>query len=102
MKSSEGMGLPQLVESLRSHRQQELEYLASQIDVELSRLRLREILSSPLILRLGPIRPSLFGGTGMSMPVMSDTTSMGRGMSGPTRSSTKRKTPTSKSSMEGM
>ncbi|HEX4925428.1 MAG TPA: TolC family protein [Bdellovibrionales bacterium] len=98
------MPLIQLIESLRTQRQQELELVASQIDVELARLRLKDVLSNPPILRLGPSRPTLFGGGSNmgGMPSMSDTTSMGRGMSGPTRKPSKGTGQTSQPAMEGM
>lgn len=80
--------LSQYLETVKVQRLQELEYLAAQIDVELARTRLKELLSSPPLLRFAPIKPSLFGGGGMGGSAMgSDTVNMGRGMSGPTRKS---------------
>ncbi len=80
--------LTQYLETLKVQRTQELEYLAAQIDVELARTRLKELLSSPPILRFAPSKPSLFGGSAMGGTSMgSDTVNMGRGMSGPTRKS---------------
>ncbi len=77
--------LSQLLETLKAQRTQELEFLAAQIDVELARTRLKEVLSSPPMLRLAPARPTFFGGGGMA-PGMSSTVNMGSGMSGPSRS----------------
>ena len=80
--------LAQYLEILKVQRTQELEYLAAQIDVELARTRLKELLSSPPILRFAPSKPSLFGGGEMNgSAIGSDTVNMGRGMSGPTRKS---------------
>ena len=80
--------LTQYLETLKVQRTQELEYLGAQIDVELARTRLKELLSSPPILRFAPSKPSLFGGGQMGGASMgSDTVNMGRGMSGPTRKS---------------
>lgn len=94
--------LTQYLESLKVQRTQELEFLAARIDVELARTRLKELLSSPPLFRLAPVRPSLFGagvmgGAGMG----SDTVNMGRGMSGPTRKS-KDTSSSSESSGSGM
>lgn len=78
--------LTDYLDTLKAQRVQELEYLAAQIDVELARTRIRELLSTPPILRLAPMKPSVFGGSGMGSAGMgSDTVSMGSGMSGPTR-----------------
>lgn len=82
--------LSQFLETLRVQRTQELELLAAQIDVEFAKTRLKEILSSPPLLRLAPARPSLFGPGGMGGTMSSgmgtsETVNMGRGMSGPTR-----------------
>ena len=93
--------LTQFLEIMRIQRTQELEFLAAQIDVELSRIRIKEILSSPPLLRLAPSKPSLFGGGAMGSSSMgSDTVNMGRGMSAPTRK-TKSSEP-SQSSGSGM
>jgi outer membrane protein, heavy metal efflux system len=78
--------LTEYLDTLKVQRTQELEYLAAQIDVELARTRLENLLSTPPVLRLAPAKPSLFGRQGMSGGGMgSDTVSMGAGMSGPTR-----------------
>lgn len=80
--------LAQYLETVKVQRTQELEYLAAQIDVELARTRLKELLSSPPILRFAPNKPSLFGGGSMGGGGMgSDTVKMGRGMSRPTQKS---------------
>ncbi|MBI2707341.1 MAG: TolC family protein [Proteobacteria bacterium] len=87
------ISLTQYLDVLKVQRTQELEYLAAQIDVELARTRLKELLSAPPILKLAPAKPSLFGtspmrGGGMGGgDTVSDTVSMGRGMSGPSRKS---------------
>lgn len=89
-KSSYAAGrlkLDDYLDTLKAQRTQELEYLAAQIDVELSRTRLRELLSAPPLLRLAPAKPSLFGGADMGGGMASDTVNMGQGMSGPTRKS---------------
>lgn len=94
--------LTQYLETLKVQRTQELEFLAAQIDVELARTRLQELLSSPPLLRLAPAKPSLFGGSTMGSSSMgSDTVGMGRGMSGPTRKS-KGSTGPSESGSSGM
>jgi outer membrane protein TolC len=86
--ASRRLPLTQYLETLKVQRTQELEFLAAQIDVELARTRLKELLSSPPLLRLAPTKPSLFGGGTMGGGSMgSDTVNMGRGMSGPTRKS---------------
>ncbi len=89
---------------------QELELLAARIDVELVKLRIREPLSSPPILRLGPVKPSLFGGSSMTPSSMSGmgpsrSINMGAGMSTPKQNSGDMNSPVdtgSGSSMEGM
>lgn len=77
--------LTEYLDTLKVQRTQELEYLAAQIDVELARTRLKELLSAPPVLRLAPSKPSLFGSRGMGGGMGSDTVNMGDGMSGPTR-----------------
>lgn len=71
---------------------QELEYLAARIDVELAKVRKKELLSSPPIERFTPSSPTLFttdamGGMGTAAGMRTPTDSaagMGRGgMSGP-------------------
>lgn len=79
--------LSQFIEALKIQRTQDLELLAARIDLEAARTRLKELLSSPPLLRLAPVRPTLLGGGGMGGAGMgvSGTVNMGRGMSGPTR-----------------
>lgn len=77
--------LTEYLATLKVQRTQELEYLAAQIDIELARTRLQELLSAPPVLRLAPTKPSLFGGRDMGGGMGSDTVNMGDGMSGPTR-----------------
>lgn len=86
------ISLVQYLEVLKAQRIQELEYLAAQIDVELARTRLKELLSSPPILKLAPTKPSLFGVNAMSSggmggggDMVSSTVNMGRGMSTPSK-----------------
>lgn len=79
------LALTEYLDTLKAQRTQQLEYLAAQIDVELARTRLKELLSAPPVLRLAPSKPSLFGSRGMSAGMGSDTVNMGDGMSGPTR-----------------
>lgn len=85
------ISLTQYLDVLKVQRTQELEYLAAQIDVELARIRIKELLSAPPILKLAPTKPSLFGtssmrGGGMGGgDTVSSTVSMGRDMSGPSR-----------------
>lgn len=99
--------LRDFLDLLRSHRVQQLEMIAAQIDVELGKMRLQELLSSPPILRLAPAKPSLFapggmgdamGMDGMSSPSMAP--GMGRGMMG--GSSEMGPGPGRASGMEGM
>ncbi len=84
--------LTQLLEAFRVERIQNLEMEAAQIDVELAKTRLANILSSPPTMRIAPARPTLFGGSlmggGMSDGT-SGTVNMGSGMSGSTRRESK-------------
>jgi len=79
--------LGQLLDALRMQRTQELELAAAKLDLEATKLRLKEVLGSPPILKLAPTRPSLFGAGGMGgqMPAMgtSDNVRMGPGMKVP-------------------
>lgn len=93
--------LSQLLEALKTQRIQELEYLASKIDVSIAKLRVTELLSNPPLLRFAPTRPTMFG-TDMTSSMGlagemggSATINMGSGMSGPTR---KESTPESNAS----
>lgn len=104
--------LTQLIDTLKVGRVQRLELVAAQIDVELARTRLENLLSSPPLIKLAPSRPAIFGGAagmgpmsqsmsqGMS-PGTSGTVNMGSGMSGPTRKQPKPNEP-SASGMGGM
>ncbi|MBK7961767.1 MAG: hypothetical protein IPK04_11585 [Bdellovibrionales bacterium] len=71
--------LTQYLETLKVQRTQELEFLAAQIDVELARTRLKELLSAPPLLRLAPAKPSLWRRHNESGSMGSDTVGMGRG-----------------------
>lgn len=64
------VSLAELVSVARTHRLQQLEYLAARIDVELAHTRVTERLSSPPVLRLAPVTPTLFG-AGMGGVAMS-------------------------------
>lgn len=98
--ASKSLPLRQLLDALRSQRTQELELLAAQMDVVVSKTRIRELLSNPPITRFAPTRPTLFGG-GMEA---SSTVNMGAGMSGLTRKqdASGPSTGSSESSMGGM
>ncbi len=87
---SKRLPIGQFLETLKIQKTQELEYLAAQIDVEIAKTRLNNLLSSPPILRFAPNRPSLFSGGTMGSAMQttgSDTVNMGQGMSGPSRKS---------------
>ncbi len=103
--SARKLSLDQYLNSLKVQRLQELELLAAQMDVHLSDLRLKDLLSSPPLIRLSPGRPSLFGGDSMGSDsgMGSGTVNMGSGMSGPTRRTKSSGTKGSNDSgMEGM
>lgn len=97
--------LDQYLEVLKVNRNQELEYLASQMDVSLAETRIHELLSNPPLIRLSPGRPSLFSGgmSTMENSIGSGAVNMGSGMSGPARK-TKTQSPSQGSGggMEGM
>lgn len=86
------MSLKQLLETLQTERVQRLEYLGAQMDVVVSKMRLKDILSNPPLTRFAPVRPSTIG-AGMNSS-MNDTDSMespssintGSGMSIPKKS----------------
>lgn len=89
--------LLELLTILRAGHQAELEAKAALLDVKLARLRQRELLSSPAVVRFAPASPTLFGGgmgAGMrggqmggppmgGMPTMSKPVRMGEGMAPP-------------------
>lgn len=54
------MTLRQLLESLQAERVQKLEYLGAQMDVVVSRMRMKDILSNPPLTRFAPARPFRF------------------------------------------
>lgn len=88
--------LSQLLDALRVQRVQSLELTAAQIDLALASVRVRELLSSPPMIRLAPARPSLFGASGMGgTGGMSEGSSgsirMGEGMSGSTQDRTQQR-----------
>ena len=82
--------LSQFIEALKVQRTQELELVAARIDLEAARVRIKQLLSAPPLLRLAPVRPTLLGASAMGGQDMgvSGTVNMGRGMSGPTRKAT--------------
>lgn len=106
--SAKTLPLRQFLDVLRTQKIQELEYLAAKIDVQLTALRIRELLSSPPLLKLAPSRPTFFG-INMSSSMGSSnemggsaSINMGGGMSGPTRMQSPAPEESSVSGMEGM
>lgn len=101
--SARRLPLSQLLVALRVQKTQELELSAARIDLEATKLRLRELLSAPPLMRLTPFRPSLFAPPMGTMAPMgaSDTVTMGQGMSGPTRTKSKPSAPDGGSSAMG-
>lgn len=101
--ASRNLPLKQLIDVLKVQKAQQLELLASQIDVQLARTRLEYLLSSPPIKRFAPIRPSLFNGTGMSnaMEMGTEAVGMGSGMTAP-KTNEKRSPGTANSGAGGM
>lgn len=95
--------LTQLLEILRVERIQNLELIAAEIDVELAKTRLENLLSSAPTMRLAPPRPTMFGAgvmsgqSGAQSGAMSEgmssgtsgTVNLGSGLSGPTRKESK-------------
>lgn len=99
--------LGQLLEALKSQKTQELELLAAQYDVIVSKTRIEELLSSPPVTRFAPSRPTLFGSSmeqmgGAGGMDSSPTINMGQGMSGPTRKTTPSGDQPSSGGMGGM
>lgn len=83
--ASRKLPLGQYLDTLKIEQTQKLEIIAAQIDVELARLRMKNLISSPPLLKFAPSRPSLIGGGSMggaSSGMSSDTVNMGGGMSG--------------------
>lgn len=79
--ASKTLPMRQLLDALRSQRTQELELLAAQMDVIVSKTRITELLSNPPATRFAPTRPTLFdGGAGMGA---SEPVNMGSGISTP-------------------
>lgn len=67
--------LPELISVVRASLAVELEYVASQIDVRLARLRMDELLAMPVVVRVAPRGPTLFGrgmGAGMGAGMRED------------------------------
>lgn len=99
------LSLDQYLDSLKILRLQEIELIAAQMDVYLSDLRLKDLLSSPALIRLSPGRPSLFGGGPMGSynDMDTGTVNMGSGMSGPVRRTKSSGTKSARGAgMEGM
>lgn len=55
------LAISEYLDAMKTNRQLQLELLAAQIDVELAKTRIRELLSAPPLLRLAPAKPSVFG-----------------------------------------
>lgn len=79
--ASKRSSLAKYLEIVKVHKTQELEWVAANIDVELARIRLKEILSTPPLMKLAPSRPSVFGGGSMGSSMQSsEPIMMGNGM----------------------
>jgi cobalt-zinc-cadmium efflux system outer membrane protein len=59
------LAITEYLNAMKTNRQLQLELLAAQIDVELAKTRIRELISSPPLLRLAPSKPSVFGSGAM-------------------------------------
>lgn len=83
--TSQRIPLSQYVDVLKVYRTQKLELVAALTDIELAKTRVRELLSSPPLMKIAPNRPTLFGAGGMSDGGMSspDPVSMGGGLTAP-------------------
>lgn len=81
--ASRRLPLNQFIETMKVSQTQKLEYIAAQIDVEFARLRLKNLISSPPVLRFAPSRPSLIGAGMGSSAMGSDSVNMGGGMKVP-------------------
>lgn len=86
---SQKLPLSSLLQIARVRQTQKLEFLAAQLDVELAKVKGRELLSEPPFLRLAPTIPTLFGAGGMGQVMTDDmgTSAAGmgtNGMTGPT------------------
>jgi cobalt-zinc-cadmium efflux system outer membrane protein len=79
--ASKTLPMRQFLDALRTQRTQELELLAAQLDVIVSKTRMLELLSNPPATRFAPTRPTLFGGGG-GMEA-SQSVNMGSGISAP-------------------
>jgi hypothetical protein len=67
--------LPELISVVRASLSVELEYVAAQIDVRLAQLRMDELLAMPVVVRVAPRGPTLFGrgmGAGMGAGMRED------------------------------
>jgi outer membrane protein TolC len=63
--ASRRLAIAEYLDAMKTNRQLQLELLAARIDVELAKTRIRELLSSPPLLRLAPSKPSVFGAGAM-------------------------------------
>lgn len=59
--------LRELVDTMRIYKKQQLEAVASRLDIELARLRLKELITNQSAMRLSPRTPTLFNGMNGSM-----------------------------------
>lgn len=79
--ASKTLPMRQFLDALRTQRTQELEFLAAQMDVIVSKTRMLELLSNPPVIKFAPTRPTLFGGGGAMEA--SQAVNMGSGISAP-------------------
>lgn len=90
--TSNRMTLRQYLDSLKVERIQKLEYLGAQMDVVVSKMRIKDILSNPPITRFAPARPFTFeANMGSSMSELesmegSDSINTGSGINIPKKS----------------
>lgn len=59
--------LRELVDTMRIYKKQQLEAIAARLDIDLARLRIRELTTNSTALRLTPRTPTLFNGMNSSM-----------------------------------
>jgi outer membrane protein TolC len=79
--AAQRLELKRYLDILKIYQTQKLELVAAQADIELARTRLKELLSSPPLMKIAPSRPSLFGGSDMGGTMEGpDPVSMGGGM----------------------
>ncbi len=103
--AAQRLELKRYLDILKIYQTQKLELVAAHADIELARIRLKELLSSPPLMKIAPSRPSLFGGGDMGAAMEgSDPASMGGGMTAGKNVEKNSSAPTSSgsSSMGGM